>query len=860
MPRIVSFVLLLQCWLGVYCEQCVLQDELEYGVPDVTFLQTSSNVAESTASISDIQLQNLQYVFEDEPDARSAHKISSLAENAVDLYSDRHSAQKSVENLKELLLGAAQETQQIQRQKSSSTSSQRSKRLTNSSSANETAAAEVSGASENTSTDFTGLYLPCLYYGLGCMVVAALWICILRTRLPYVYGNRTMTIKTDKYQHIPGEKSIDLGPGAFAWLWAGMNISTTDITRFSGLDHGMLIAYVELCLKMVLAAGIPLSCVLVPIYWSSGKSEGFLSKMEVMNVETSPTSTKNWAIWGAAGGTWYVVLVCEFLIFRAMRDFIPKRFRWIKEMSPPRATSVLVETIPEGRNTEEELIKYFNVEVFGRNVVKKVYITKDTTSMESIMKKHYDTDLKYQMAKSQGSEAEANELREQVLEVEAEIIRMRAGIVGDRSLNCGTAFVTFYERRDQVVALKLFSPDDSEEIVCVPPPDPTDIIWSDLQVHADTQWVYDWVGLILMACALGLVLNSVLWMTEILSADFLSDHIGFAKTYFEKYPDFAATWEGLSSEVALTIILSLVPTVLCLIFYGCWQLVSASNIQVYLQRWYLYFLIVQTVLAGVFGTSFSGVALSFILDPASLLDNFASNIPIYSHFWTSFLLIEFGTHCLQITRYSAMFKYGLYKLFYNEETAHGLTEPEAQDYNGVGARYARFTYQFALFAVYSVISPLAALVAGFMNFMASRIIYGYLFVYAEVRKPDMGGVMFVTALDHLQQLLLLFILIMTAVARAEAETHAPAFFTASSTIPLLYYYYKFKFDLRWELLEFWELLDPTGMGKQPASKEFYIQPELEEFEYEKNVFSKASQRVKEAIDEFSTRLERSTGC
>jgi len=668
-----------------------------------------------------------------------------------------------------------------------------------------------------------------------------------------------MEIQTDEYTPIPGEKSIDLGPGTFAWLWAGFNISVTDITRFSGLDHGMLILYAELLLKIVLAVGIPLSCVLVPIYYSSGKSNGVMIRFELMNLEERTTSTKNWAIWGAAGGVWYAVLVTEFLIFRAMREFIPKRFRWIKEMSPPRATSVLLTTIPEGRNTEEEISKYFNVEVFGRVVVKRVYITKDTSSMKSIMSRHYDLNLEYQKAVHQGQAAQASALQEKLLAVEAEIIKMRSGIVADRSLNCGTGFVTFFERRDQVVALKLFSPDDSEEIVCIPPPDPADIIWSDLQVNQNLQWVLDWVGLVLLFVMMGFVLNSVVWISDVLSASFLAEHIAAFRNYMDSNSGFETTWDGLAAEVSLSVVLSLVPTLLTLVFYACWELQARAWIQVYLQRWYFVFLLIQTVLAAVVGTQSYKVVIAFLEQPSSLLTSLATAVPCYSHFWASFLFLEMGNHSLQLARFSAFFKYGLYRIFYNGEVAHGLTEPEAQDYNGLGARYARFTYQFALWAVYSVMSPLV-FISGALNFLVCRIVYVYLFVYAEIRKPDLGGVFFVTALKHLQYTMGLMILVMCGLIREEAETHAPVFLCGASAIPLLYFYYKFEYDLRWELLEFWELLDPTGMGKQPASKDYYIQPELEEFASEKNVFTKASQRVKEAIDEFQTRLERTTGC
>merc|ERR1719183_1638905 len=91
--------------------------------------------------------------------------------------------------------------------------------------------------------------------------------------------------------------------------------------------------------------------------------------------------------------------------------------------------------------------------------------------------------------------------------------------------------------------------------------------------------------------------------------------------------------------------------------------------------------------------------------------------------------------------------------------AKELSEPEDQDYYGMGGRSARFTLNMVIALVYCSLTPLIVPLT-ILNFAICRLVYSYLFAFAETRKPDMGGVFFVTQLEHVQHGLLLYVVLM----------------------------------------------------------------------------------------------------
>merc|ERR1740123_156971 len=186
----------------------------------------------------------------------------------------------------------------------------------------------------------------------------------------------------------------------------------------------------------------------------------------------------------------------QFLIFDAMRRFMDLRACWLADMSAPRATTLLVEEIPEGKNTEAEMRRYFDDLVFRRPSVRVVHVVKDTSELDPLLQRIEV--LRLELVKK-GPEKPSIMAELAGLETSTKILREQLDATDE--LNTYNAFVTFRDRQDATIALKIFSPDDEEEIVATVPPAPEDVIWRDLLADPVRQTLRDYLG---MTCIAGL--------------------------------------------------------------------------------------------------------------------------------------------------------------------------------------------------------------------------------------------------------------------------------------------------------------------------------------------------------------------
>merc|ERR1719498_966490 len=110
-------------------------------------------------------------------------------------------------------------------------------------------------------------------------------------------------------------------------------------------------------------------------------------------------------------------------------------------------------------------------------------------------------------------------------------------------------------------------------------------------------------------------------------------------------------------------------------------------------------------------------------------------------------MLQWGEHAINFLRMVPLAKFVFFRTFYEEDDAKRMAEPEDQDFYGIGSRSARFTISLLIGIIFSTLSPLIA-IAALILFVIMRIYYGYLIVYAEVKKPDLGGVFYDTKLQH----------------------------------------------------------------------------------------------------------------
>jgi len=226
------------------------------------------------------------------------------------------------------------------------------------------------------------------------------------------------------------------------------------------------------------------------------------------------------------------------------------------------------------------------------------------------------------------------------------------------------------------------------------------------------------------------------------------------------------------------------------------------------------------------GSSLTHTTKVLIRHPLRICTLMADTLPSASHFYLNFIVFNWGTHVMNLTRYFNLLKFLALRSVYKEERARELSEPEDQDWYGIGGRSARFTETMVIGLIFCNISPLITLLT-LINFSICRVVYGYLLVFAETRKPDLGGYFWVRQLDHLQKGLLIYLLTMVGVIFRMGRTRHPALVALSALICWALGNRRFH-SMRWESLPLQELNDSNQCLDQSreSSRTTYVQPEL----------------------------------
>jgi len=184
-------------------------------------------------------------------------------------------------------------------------------------------------------------------------------------------------------------------------------------------------------------------------------------------------------------------------------------------------------------------------------------------------------------------------------------------------------------------------------------------------------------------------------------------------------------------------------------------------------------------------------------------------------------------------RYSNLLTYLIKSRSYDRERAIELSEPEDTDYYGIGGRASRFTLMLVVGLVFSTLSP-CILVLCFFDAFLRRVIYGYLLVFSETRKPETGGDTWVLCLNQVQQAMIIYWALMIGVIAHHTDGSGPVLLALPSILFYGYTYWRFHTGLRWETLPFhWvcceKYLKGAEAGKmREASQDSYMQDELRE--------------------------------
>merc|ERR550537_2161285 len=109
------------------------------------------------------------------------------------------------------------------------------------------------------------------------------------------------------------------------------------------------------------------------------------------------------------------------------------------------------------------------------------------------------------------------------------------------------------------------------------------------------------------------------------------------------------------------------PTILLLIFRAFFTLKADAWAQKRLQTSYFWFQIVFVVLVTAIGGSVVEFTKTIFFDPLALPDLLGETMPGATHFYMNFLVLQWVTHAMNLTRWAVLGKYVAFRQLYDQE-------------------------------------------------------------------------------------------------------------------------------------------------------------------------------------------------
>jgi len=723
---------------------------------------------------------------------------------------------------------------------------------------NETAA-EATGVATNAAGDLNA-FVAALITNIITIIIFFLVAGCLHKNFPLVYQKEVLTLADhvkdmdvdmsecppellDMMNQTASEKApAELLDRESFWGWwkASDAVQIDDAIKYRGLDQAMLLQFAELAKTILAAIGMPLVLVMGPCHCFLGgyragapgtDDADYLSYWGMANV----VDGHPWLYWAHALVMWGVVCTVQGLIFNAMKTFMKRRNIWLKQLPHPRSTTVLVEGIPPEYQHDDKLTEYFN-NIFGTPVIEKASIVKDTSQLLSMVKTYKKAEEAFETKKhAVNHKGESNEgmaeleeaMKKAKDDVDAEkkvVLEKAQSPDEDKNPNLSKGFVTFKARRDAELAKMMVFNANAEIFVVSIPPDPADVIYTDLQQDPTAERVRAVIGYALIAGVFWAYLPAVVLIAYYTSIQTLAEYSDTFKSMAEDEAT-AALWDGMVNALALQLFIAFVPTMFVAIFSNFFVLKADAWLQHRIQEWYYYFQVIFVLLVTAVGSSLVDTLETLAENPLSIFNLLATTLPMSTHFYLNFLPLQWVTHAQNLLRTSNLGKFMVWRKLLGVPAGIAKAEPEDQDYYGIGSRSARFGFMLTLVLAFCSLSPLIVIL-GWVNFWVCRKVYGYLCVFCEKKKPDLGGVFYVSQLTHIQEGMFIYIILMAGVLLERSATRTPGLIAASALIFQRVAYGRFFTSNRWESLTFQEIRDMGEPDIKSKKELIYVQPEL----------------------------------
>jgi hypothetical protein len=672
------------------------------------------------------------------------------------------------------------------------------------------------GMTFNSEGDMEAFFWVFALSSLACFAILGVF-CFLRKRYSIIYADNCSEGADSKTCIAPCKVPDNL----LGWVRPAIFTGTRDLSKSVGLDNAMMLEFANLCMKIMCIIGIPMMCIMAPVNTIFGGQDIGADHLTILtggfgNIQVGSRLSGVYAV-----VVWAVVYVVKECTFSAQNKFLSLRIEWLRDMSPKRACTVMVEGIPIEYQSDANLRQFFELNVHGSKVV-MASCTKDTSDLLPLWQKREECVAERREAiarqKLAGAPGNNEDLNKQIQELALEIKKNRANIKSAVEGSClDSGFVQFEHRYHAELAVQLDFTADREDWIVSIPPIASDIIWSDLTRDSRYAQLRELIGYGLVVGLYFAYVPAVVGITNIATII----HMG----------PLQPVWQGLAPIMGLTVMVSFLPTFLVLIFKHFFTLKSASWAQAKLQTWYFLFQLVFVVLATAICQNIAGFTRSVLLDPYAIVQKLATDLPLATHFYMNFLVFQCVTHVHNILRLANFAKFHAAAVLYSREEAKSMAEPEDQDYYGIGSRSARWPTIMVVGIVFGTLCP-PICVLTFINFAVVRLVYGYLIPFAETKKPDLGGVFWVHMLRCLFYGCIIYTIMMTGVLWMRSACFWPAAITAPSIPWTVWSLRRFDQKFAWAKLTQVDITkvgeDCKACSKLRIDEGEYIQAELVE--------------------------------
>jgi hypothetical protein len=427
----------------------------------------------------------------------------------------------------------------------------------------------------------------------------------------------------------------------------------------------------------------------------------------------------------------------------------------------------------------------------------------------------------------ESEKAEAIKLKKDELAAQQKIIEDEQKLVSTEQEYLTTnGFVTFHDRKNAERALGVRLSESNDTWVLETPPAVTDVRYQDFEysdaVAGTSQLIGYGATAVLFFCFMPLVIGI--------------NHVSYA---IEKCPPILAflestgmkdTVDGYLPTMGLTVMMAMLPTFLVWVFQAFYTLKANRWEQIQIQVYYFWLLVLFVLLTTSVGSNLTETLNALAQSPFEVFTLLAEQMPTTTHFYLNYVVLQPVTHAMNLTRYISLIKFCIFRRSYpdDEVKAAELSEPEDQDYYGIGSRSARFALMLLIGLVFGTICPLMNVVTCF-NFICCRYIYGYLIPYQENRKDDMGGVHWCIQINHIQLGLLIYLVMMTGILAERANSLGPCIISAISFLWWFIAYRNFSRSMQWEKLPYASMFDLTIDSKEFGKEKKSFQNERTDY-------------------------------